>query len=401
MDVKKVEVKTADEISNIITKIEKNLSPEIWKIVTKQLKLTNTKTEELGVMLGALTKEIESLKERANQVPVKKGLDTAYQTDIVGVLRDIVNNGSSFPQAKLKYLNETDPAQGWALVFDQFEKDVLDVVEEETLLKNITVYELLKGNNYKIAKWKDGIIPSFVTEGSAGAYTQGSLEEITIDIVKSLALIGMSEELLGDSMSTPNIYQLVVRNIGRAQSAYIVEQVLNWNGVGQNFTGILNAVGTKEVVLEAGKTSIRNFLGDSDLTDIITANAMEFKRNTANVSWIISQYVYGVLRNIRTTTWMFLYPELRDVVPTLMGNNVIISSKAPMQTAANDVADTPFLIYGDLEHYALIKRSGLEIEMGHSGEDFTKDLITLKAKQRLGWEALYPEAFVIAKTAAA
>jgi hypothetical protein len=59
----------------------------------------------------------------------------------------------------------------------------------------------------------------------------------------------------------------------------------------------------------------------------------------------MSEYVAGVIMNIRTTTGMYLYPEMREAVPTLRGRKVILSDLAPVQDATEDLVDTSFLIF--------------------------------------------------------
>jgi HK97 family phage major capsid protein len=72
--------------------------------------------------------------------------------------------------------------------------------------------------------------------------------------------------------------------------------------------------------------------------------AKKFKRKPSNMKWIMSQYTMGKLMQLKTTDGSFLYPELRQSTPRLWSYEVIVSDKAPVQDATEDVADaTPIL----------------------------------------------------------
>lgn len=367
--------------NKVIDQISKTLEEGVEKdIATLKDELADTQAE---------LKSLKGTKAKANG---------AHKKAIVSLVKSVLVNGENFQQAKAKALTEGTDGQGGEFVFDEFEKDVLQVINEEPVLNEVKMYNT-NGDVLKLPKYSNGVVTTFEAEGTGGAASQGTTSYITLNIKRAVTNLEISEELMQDSMTIPDIYEIIVRDIGESQANFLARQILQGDGTGDNFLGIYNAPGVNEVVLDAGKTSVKD-LGDSDLVATMTAAKRKFKKNKANLAWVMSEYVFGVIASIKTTTGQYLYPEMRNETPTLLGRKVILSDQSTVQDASEDGASTPFLIFGDLKYFALAKNNGLEIETGYVNDNFNRSIKTVRSKSRVAGEITYPEAFTRVVTAA-
>jgi len=387
------------QINEIVKTMEKSLSPEIEKAVEKKFIEAKWKITENEKTIEALSKEVEVLKEAKKSFTSKKEIADNYQNTICDVVREVSLKGLTFEQAKVKAFNEGTDWEGAEFVFDQFEKDVLNVVNEETLLKEVKLYTT-PWDNLKLPKYTNGVITTFEAEGNWATASQGSTGFVRIDIKRAVSSVNITEEVLRDAMTWPDLYELIVRDIGESQSEFLVNQILNWDGTGENFMGILNHPLVGKVQLPTGSVSARDFLTDNDITDIVVRAKRKFKKNKKNLAFVMSEYICWVLMNITTTAGAYLYPELRRETPTLRGRKVILSDFAPMQDWTEDLPNSPFLIFGDMKYFALAKNQGLEIDTWYINDNFNNGIKTIRAKQRIGWELTFPEAFTVWVTAA-
>lgn len=204
-------------------------------------------------------------------------------------------------------------------------------------------------------------------------------------------LTDFTEELLDDAMTIPDLYELIVQNIGESQGAFLEKQILAGTG-SSALEGILVASGTKIAQLGTGGFRAVN-IADSDIVTMLTAADRKFKRgNKAKI--ITSQYVLAQLMKLKTSTGAILYPELRMAVPTLYGVEIILTDDSSIaQSAATDAANKPLMIYGDMSYYTLVRRKGLTAERGYYGSNWRDGIISLKSTARYGGKCTFAEAF--------
>jgi hypothetical protein len=103
---------------------------------------------------------------------------------------------------------------------------------------------------------------------------------------------------------------------------------------------------------------------------------------------------------IRTLDGSPLYPELRSSNPNILWYPVGLSSVWFIQDKTQDTADGwVAMMFWDLSYYALVRRRWLTIERWMDGDDFSKDLISVKSTSRYGWECTFPEALTLVRVA--
>jgi hypothetical protein len=58
-------------------------------------------------------------------------------------------------------------------------------------------------------------------------------------------------------------------------------------------------------------------------------------------------------------------------------------------------------LFGDLSYFTLARRKGITIERGYYGDNWAKDIQSIKSNTRYGGCATFPEALVVLKNGAA
>lgn len=375
---------------SVVEAVEKALPEVVDSVVTKKVaELSEKNANDLDEVKAELKKMNVSLRE----TPELKTL--ANKTAVVSIFKEVLENNVNSEKAfneivdkTIKTMTEGTATAGAELVFDQFETDVLRVINTYTIVNDVRILSLVKGDKVSLPKATNGITTYFVAEGVAPTATDGVTAFINIDIAKAATLTDMTQELLEDTMTIPDLYDLIVEFVGESQASFLETQILTGTG---SIKGILVDAGVNKIALAATKRA--SDVVDSNIVDVVFKAAMKFKRGTKK--WYMSQYVFGKLTALKTTDGYPLYPSLRDVNPTLMGSAVVISDNAFVQNLAGDVANGVLLMYGDLKYFTLAKRKGLTMERGYYGDNWKKGIISLLSNQRFGGISTYPEAITI------
>ena len=389
------------ELVEIVGEAIKTEFKEFWELSQKQAgEIAELKTAIEKLQLGSKksSPELNSLKAQAIVVDIFR---KAYKTWV-----NTEENFKALADAEIKaaFVNEGIATEGAELVFDQFEANIINVMKEYALVNEVKIYST-RGKNLKIPRVTNGITTVWTWEGVG--YTGSKLASafVTINVFKATSFVTYSDEVMEDNMTIPELYQMIVRLIWESQGAFVEDAILNGNGT--QVDGVFNNANVKVVTAVATKTKLSlNTWEQLDdlLNDLDTAVSMEYQKNTENLVAVMSQYTFNVLRKAKnSTTGFYMFPELRQANPTLLGKyRVIKSHKAPVQTAAADIASaTPIIIWDFKNYYGLVRRKGLTMTRGYASWDFEEGLETIRAEQRFWGVPTIPEAFAKLKNAAA
>lgn len=388
-----------EEVNKTITEsFEKSLPTIVETAVDKRVADIESKT----------IKEIDNIKQEMKKLNhsfsawAGKADDMFKKTFIVSVFKDVItnniNNEKGFNQVverNMKDMSEGTSTEGAELVFDQFEQDILKIINDFQVVSDVRILNLNKGDKVSLPKATNGITTYFVDEGTAITESDAATAFVVINISKAATLTDFTEELLDDTMTVPDLYNLLVEFIGESQAEFLETQILTGTA---NVDGILPSTDVNEVTLAATETAAD--IDDDALVEVITTAGKKFKRNRQQVKWYMSQYVFGKILALKTTDWYPLYPELRGPEPMLMGYKVVLSDVGFVQDATGDTADEPLILFGDLKYYILCRRKGLSMERGYHGDNWAKDIQSLKSNSRYGWEMSFPEALTVLKNGA-
>jgi HK97 family phage major capsid protein len=375
------------------TVIEKQVPAIVDVAVEKRLSefKTATAADIEEVKKAIKTSNLESKKE----TPEAK--EKFVKTAVVSIFKEVLNTGANEAQFKsivdstIKTMTEGTSGDGAELVFDQFESDILRVINSYELINSVRILPLAKGDKVSLPKATNGITTYFVNEGANYTESEADTAFITIDIAKAATLTDMTSELLDDAMTIPDLYNLIVEFIGESQSQFLEDKILN--STSGAIIGMIPATATaNKMVLDAGETA--DDISDTDLVNMVMKIKKKYKR-AGEMRWVTSQYVYGKLMALKTLDGTPLYPELRNFAnPSLMGYPLIISDEAPVQDASEDLAGAVTILFGNLKYFTLARRKGLTLERGYYGDNWKKDIQSLKSNQRVGGKVTFDEAFV-------
>lgn len=367
--------------------------------LTRKLADVETQMAELAKQHKfAGTDSKETFEKLAKAVFVKSAIEV-YQK---GILEDQPSTGIFETNAKAAFQNEGIATEGLEFVFDQFEKSVLYFLKQYPLVDEVGSITI-KGVTIKLPTWVNAVTAGWFGEGATITKSKGTTGFLTFSVKKLGSLVTITEEMLEDNMTTEDLFDLITRSVANSQAAIIENGILNSEST--NILGILPNANTVNVVLPTGNTQLRNVTStvlDNGLIDLDASISDEYVGNLNNAVAVMSKYTLGILKKAKTTTGDYLYPELREVNPRLLGKyRIITSTKMPVQGLAQDLLSTKHIMIGNIkDFYLLVKSRKFTATIGYATGDMEADLKSLKVTQRLTGNVLAGQAFAVLVTSA-
>lgn len=348
--------------------------------------------EEVKAELKKMNLTAKEVSPEAKELVAKTAIVDGFKALSKG------QNFDNAVNASVKAMSEGTDTEGAEFVFDQFEKDVIRVINNYDVLALTRAWNIIKGDKIVFPKKNGSVTAYIVGEGAEITESEMVTGNITIDIYKVATLTELTNELLDDAMTIPELYSLLVEDVAEQVAALREDLVLGGTGSSQP-RGITATSGINTVSLAATKKV--SDVTDANLVDVITKAAKKFKRG--NPVWIMSQYTYGKLMALKTTDGYPLYPELRNFSsPSLMGRRVIISDSSKIvQDLATDIALAVSIIFGDMQYFYSVNRKGTTFEKGLLTNSFRDDKSAFRSITRFGGGVSQPAAFTVLKNGAA
>ena len=246
----------------------------------------------------------------------------------------------------LNALQEGTDSEGGYLVPDEFERTLVEALEEENVFR--TLAHVIKTSS------GDRKIPVVASKGSAswvdeeGAYQESddAFSQVSIGAYKLGTMIKVSEELLADSVFDLEAY--ISKEFARRIGAREEESFFNGDGKGKPL-GILAAAGGAEVgVTAASATAITA----DEVIDLFYSLKAPYRKNAV---WLLNDATVKQIRKLKDSTGQYLWqPSLVAGTPdTILGRPV--KTSAFMPTAA---AGAKTIAFGDFKYYWIADRQG-------------------------------------------
>lgn len=219
-------------------------------------------------------------------------------------------------------------------------------------------------NALREASWTNSAAE--VSQGAAKPESDATFEQYNVPITTVAHWIKISNQLLADAPAVVAYIETRLRD-GLAQR--VDAQLLNGNGTSPNLSGLT----------DSGNFTAYTATSDDLLSDAINrAKYALWATGNAPDTVIVNPADWGAMERTRegAGTGQYLYgmPGMSAGMNPF-GVNVVLS---------NNMTAGKFLI-GALRTSAVVyNRSGAVIEMGYVGSDFTNNLITVRAEERLG-----------------
>ena len=246
----------------------------------------------------------------------------------------------------LNALQEGTDSEGGYLVPDEFERTLVEALEEENVFR--TLAHVIKTSS------GDRKIPVVASKGTAswvdeeGAYTESddAFSQVSIGAYKLGTMIKVSEELLADSVFDLEAY--ISKEFARRIGAREEESFFNGDGKGKPL-GILAAKDGAEVgVTAASATAITA----DEVIDLFYSLKAPYRKNAV---WVLHDATVKQIRKLKDSTGQYLWqPSLVAGTPdTILGRPV--KTSAFMPTAA---AGAKTIAFGDFKYYWIADRQG-------------------------------------------
>ena len=258
---------------------------------------------------------------------------------------DMMRSKAPLPSV-VNALQEGTDSEGGYLVPDEYERTLVEALEEENMFRQLAKVIRTSSGDRKI--------PVVATKGTAswideeGAYTESddSFGQVSIGAYKVGTMIKVSEELLNDSVFDLESY--IAKEFARRIGAKEEEAFFTGDGSGKPL-GILAATGGAETGVTAASSTA---LTADELMDLFYSLKSPYRKKAV---WVLNDSTIKAVRKLKDSTGQYLWqPSLVAGTPdTLLGRPVKTSAYMPVIAAG---AKT--IAFGDFSYYWIADRQG-------------------------------------------
>lgn len=291
-----------------------------------------------------------------------------YKAAMLGALRSNFRNVSNV-------LQEGVDADGGYLVPEEYDKRLIDVLEEENILRALGT-KLTTAGDHKINVAATKPAASWIEEGQELTWGDSTFSQILLDAHKLHVAIKVTEELLYDNAFGLENY--IITQFGKALANAEEDAFLNGDGKGKP-TGIFAKTGGENVTAEVAAFT------DDELIDLVYTLKRPYRKKAA---FIMNDKNLAVLRKLKDANDQYLWqPSLKEGEPErLLGYPVYTSAYAPADAIA----------FGDFSYYNIGDRGSRSFKK--LTELFAgNDMVGFVAKERVDGKLILPEAVQILK----
>ncbi len=246
----------------------------------------------------------------------------------------------------LNALQEGTDSEGGYLVPDEFERTLVEALEEENVFRTLAHVIKTSSGDRKIPVVASKGTASWVDEEGAYQESDDEFSQVSIGAYKLGTMIKVSEELLADSVFDLEAY--ISKEFARRIGAREEESFFTGDGSGKPL-GILAATGGAEVgVTAASATAITA----DEVIDLFYSLKTPYRKNAV---WVLNDATVKQIRKLKDSTGQYLWqPSLVAGTPdTILGRPVKTSAFMPVASAG---AKT--IAFGDFKYYWIADRQG-------------------------------------------
>ena len=274
--------------------------------------------------------------------------------------------------------------EGGYLVPDEFERTLIQALEEENVFRRISTVIHSNSGDRKIPVVASKGSAAWVDEEGTYGESDDSFGQITLGAYKLGTLIKVSEELLNDSAFDLESY--ISAEFGRRLGTKEEEGFFTGDGSGKP-TGILADTGGAEL----GKTAASaTAITADEVIDLYYSLRVPYRKKAV---WLMNDTTVSALRKLKDNQGQYLWePSLVSGTPNkILGCEVITSPFMPTIAAgATSIA------FGDFSYFWIADRQGRTFK--RLNELFsTTGQIGFLGNQRVDGKLILPEAIKVLK----
>lgn len=270
-------------------------------------------------------------------------------------------------------------SEGGYLVPDEFERTLVEALEEENIFRSLAHVIQTSSGDRKIPVVASKGNASWVDEEGAIPESDDAFSQVSIGAYKLGTMIKVSEELINDSVFDLEAYisREFARRIGNKEE----EAFFTGDGTGKPL-GVLAETGGAEIGVTAAAAAA--FTAD-EIFDLFYSLKAPYRKNAV---FIMNDASVKALRKLKDNNGQYLWqPSLTAATPdTLMGRPVYTSAFMPVLEAG-----AKSVLFGDLSYYWVADRQGRSFR--RLGELYAPTgQVGFLATQRVDGKLILPEA---------
>ena len=350
--------------------------------------------DRMEVDVVALGKEVERLERqatidaemaKATSTPITNRPATGVEKEKTGrasaEYKSAFWNAMRSGQIAQNSLQIGTDSKGGFLVPEEFERTLLDGLEEENVIRQLAKV-ITSSNDQKIPIVATKGTASWVDEEGAIPESDDSFGQVTLSAFKVATTIKVSSELLQDSAFDMAAYiaQGFARRIGNCEE----EAFISGNGTGKP-TGILNATGGAQLGVTTAAAAAITL---DELLDLFYSLKSPYRRKAV---FLMNDGTVKAIRKLKDTTGNYLWqPSIKEGTPdTILSRPIYTSAFIPeLKAGAKTVA------FGDFDYLWIADRQGRTFK--RLDELYAKnDQIGFLATQRVDAKVILGEAIKV------
>lgn len=293
--------------------------------------------------------------------------------------------GKTMPSVQNDLQIGEDPEGGY-LVPDEFDRQLVEALEEENIFRSLATVISTSNGDRKIPLVTDKGEASWIDEEGTFPLSDDKFGQTSIGAHKVGTAIRISDELLNDSAFGMEAY--ISKEFARRIGAKEEEAFFLGDGSGKP-TGIFAETGGAQVGVEASGTSITF----DNMMDLYYALRAPYRHKAV---WVLNDATVKALRKVKDTTGQYIWqPSVVAGVPDMIMNRPYYTSSYVPTLAAGVKA----IAFGDFSYYWIADRQGTTFKRlnelyAMSGQ------IGFLASKRVDGKLILPEAIQVLQIAA-
>ena len=270
-------------------------------------------------------------------------------------------------------------SEGGYLVPDEFERTLVEALQEENLFRQLATIITTSSGDRKIPVVASKGTASWVDEEGAIPESDDAFGQVSIGAYKLATLIKVSEELLSDSVF--NLERYIAKEFGRRIGAKEEEAFFIGDGTGKP-TGIFHSTGGAGVGVTAASASAITI---DEIMDLFYSLKSPYRKNAA---FVTNDATIKAIRKLKDGNGQYLWqPSVTAGQPdSLLNRPLKTSAYVPViASAAKTIA------FGDFSYYWVADRQGRSFQRLNELFAVTGQ-VGFKATQRVDGKLILAEA---------
>lgn len=270
-------------------------------------------------------------------------------------------------------------SEGGYLVPDEFERTLVEALQEENIFRQLATIITTSSGDRKIPVVATKGTASWVDEEGAIPESDDDFGQVSIGAYKLATMIKVSEELLNDSVF--NLEQYIAKEFGRRIGAKEEEAFFVGDGTGKP-TGIFNATGGAGVGVTTASASVITI---DEIMDLFYSLKSPYRKNAV---FVTNDATVKSIRKLKDGNGQYLWqPSVTAGQPdTILNRSLKTSAYVPAIAAA---AKT--IAFGDFSYYWVADRQGRAFQRLNELYAATGQ-VGFKATQRVDGKLILAEA---------